>query len=102
MIILLSPADTMNEVLEWAILRISAILKIDPSDVKGMWTKNEKGLADASFEVNFEKVKEVALEDVAEVVKGVWTIEARPMLAERLAGLKQKRIFSCPEENANS
>ena len=91
MIILLVASDVLNEVLEWARLRIAKILVVDPLEVRGEWVKNDKGLLDAKFDLDATKVVGVSQDQVQDVIKSVWVTEARAMLDERLAGVKQRR-----------
>lgn len=91
MIILLNTIGVCNEVLEWATFRMANILRVPPASIHAEWMRNKRGNLDASFSLDADLASGVHEDQVREVVQMVWGTEARPMLDERLAGVRMRR-----------
>jgi hypothetical protein len=93
MIILMNTAMVANEVVTWAVYRISDLLKVPPAAIHPNWYQNERGKLDVEFSVEKDAAKGVTDKGIQVVVERVWSLEAKPMLDERLAGVHQRRPY---------
>lgn len=91
MIVLLSRDVVTGEMLEWAVRRTAYLLRINWTSIRAQWQHNDRGLCDAEFTVDTTDNPGLSAASIQEALRRVWTLEGKPLLNQRLAGLGQRR-----------
>lgn len=91
MIILLSRDVVTAELLEWSVLRMCHLLCVKTTAIQAKWLRNERGTWNAEFVVDADEARGLEAGDIQEAIRRVWTLEGKPMLEQRLAGIGQRR-----------
>lgn len=76
--------------------RMADILKVSPADItaalRAVDLRIDRGVG-VNFDVNPDSIEGVSLEDAREVMLNVWNNESKPLLEERLKGIRDRRGY---------